>query len=131
MSRTGARDESHGALKRGSSATWVRPGPGRPPPQLAHARASSFLCLASTNRTAAHLIEPPSPARHSGPPSATEWMTGALPTAPAAASGPAPNHPRPLTSALTRARPFMDDIGAAKAGARRRAPSWIVVAGDP
>jgi len=30
--------------------------------------------------------------------------------APAAVSGPAPNHPRPVTSALTRARPFMDDF---------------------
>jgi hypothetical protein len=28
-------------------------------------------------RTAAVLIEPLSPARHSGPRSATEWMTGA------------------------------------------------------
>jgi transposase len=32
MSRTGVRDERHGALNRGSSATWVRPGPGYPPP---------------------------------------------------------------------------------------------------
>jgi hypothetical protein len=86
------------------------PRPGTPPLQLAHARASSLLCLASTNRTAAHLIEPPSPAPHSGPPSATDRMDdwSASDRAPAAVSGPAPNHPRPVTSALTRARPFMD-----------------------
>src|SRR5437764_6060986 len=34
--------------------------PGREP-KLVHARASSFLCLASLTRTAAHLIEPPEP----------------------------------------------------------------------
>jgi len=32
--------------------------------------------------TAAHLIEPSSPARHSGPPRAAEWMTGTLPLPP-------------------------------------------------
>ncbi len=45
-----------------------------------HARASSLLCLASlpnSSRTAARLIEPPSTARHSGPPRATGWMTAA------------------------------------------------------
>jgi hypothetical protein len=45
-----------------------------------HARASSLLCLASfppSIRTAVRLIEPPSTARHSGPPRATGWMTGA------------------------------------------------------
>jgi transposase len=46
-----------------------------------HARASSLLCLASSSatpsRTAVRLIEPPSTARHSGPPRATGWMTGA------------------------------------------------------
>ena len=45
-----------------------------------HSRVSSLLCLASFStsiRTAVGLIEPPSTARHSGPPRATGWMTGA------------------------------------------------------
>ena len=47
-------------------------------------------------RTAAHLIEPPSPARHSGPKNATEWMTGATPQHRNAVSEPAPNHQSPM-----------------------------------
>jgi transposase len=56
------------------------------------------LSMASTptrtdGMTAAHLIEPSSPARHSGPPSATEWMTGTFPPT----TRPSPTAGRPTT----------------------------------
>jgi transposase len=56
------------------------------------------LSMASTptrtdGMTAAHLIEPSSPARHSGPPSATGWMTGTLPPT----TRPSPTAGRPTT----------------------------------
>ena len=72
-----------------TTTSWPRPHDQRqltpdlrsPPGREVHARASSPLCLASfsttPSRTAATLIEPPSTARHSGPPRATGWMTGA------------------------------------------------------
>ncbi len=70
-----------------TTTSWPRPHDQRQlTPDLrsrgreVHARASSLLCLASFStsiRTAVRLIEPPSTARHSGPPRATEWMTGA------------------------------------------------------
>src|ERR671922_1587894 len=69
--------------------------------------------MASTRRsrqlTAATLIEPSSPARHSGPPSAAEWMTGTPPLAPR----PSPYPGRPTIRGpgppLDTARSFMDD----------------------
>ena len=42
-------------------------------------RASSPSIMASREGTAAGLIEPPSSARHSGPPRAAGWMTGTFP----------------------------------------------------
>ena len=53
----------------------------------ADARASSlFVMVSPTERTAAHLIEPPSLGRHSSPLGVTGWMTGALPFFPRSAS---------------------------------------------
>ena len=57
------------------------------------ARSGELACChgLATTRTAAHLIEPPSTARHSGPPRATGWMTGAPP--PPTGSPSANRHP--------------------------------------
>ena len=71
-----------------TTTSWPRPHDPRQltpdsratPGREVHARASSLLCLASSStssKTAVRLIEPPSTARHSGPPRATGWMTGA------------------------------------------------------
>ena len=77
-SRTDDRDRGagRGRMTHASSHQHLRPRPGRE----VHARASSLLCLASSPTRAGRprsLIEPPSTARHSGPPRATGWMTGA------------------------------------------------------
>ena len=63
----------------------------------------------SNRRTAARLIEPPSTARHSGPPSATGWMTGASPMPErrkrTGAQPPEPHdQPHPPPARLTRPR---------------------------
>jgi hypothetical protein len=42
-------------------------------------------------------------------------------------SGPAPNHPRPVTSALTQARPFMDDFHASSEAQASRSSAWAMV----
>jgi hypothetical protein len=105
----GERAESHGAVLVTAAAHLAAP-PARPQP--AHARASSFLCLASPSETAAGLIEPPSPARHPAPPSANGWMTG-TPRTPAGTRGrdPAPHHPSPMTTPLPRAHPLWTTMG--------------------
>jgi len=73
-----------------------------------HARASSPLCLASfsttPSRTAATLIEPPSTARHSGPPRATGWMTGASSQAGTPKANRRPNPPSTMTTTTLPAR---------------------------
>ena len=77
MHETLVEDDEHGSPLDVSYGTDV---PGALPGREVHARASSLLCLASFSasiRTAVGLIEPPSTARHSGPPRATGWMTGA------------------------------------------------------
>jgi hypothetical protein len=86
----------------------LRAGGGDHPSVAAHGARD----LASPHRTrrltAAPLIEPSSTARHSGPPSAVEWMTGTPPASvPAVALPGTPNaaHDRPLTPP----RSFMDD----------------------
>ena len=87
-SATARSAASNTSLTSTTTTSWHRPHDRRQPTpdsraprgREVHARASSLLCLASlpnSSRTAARLIEPPSTARHSGPPRATGWMTGA------------------------------------------------------
>ena len=62
----------------------------------------SGLLPPTSSRTAAHLIEPPSTARHPGPPRATGWMTGASSQAATRSANrrPTPRAPRPPPTPL-------------------------------
>jgi hypothetical protein len=59
--------------------------------------------------TAATLIEPSSTARHSGPPSAAEWMTGTLPRAPDRHAIRDPQRRQARDHRVDTARSIMDD----------------------
>ena len=88
-----------------------------------HARASSLLCLASFSNsswTAVRLIEPPSTARHSGPPRATGWMTGA--SSPAGTQS-ANRRPTPEPHDQPHPPPCQTHPPASSAHSRRRSPT--------
>jgi hypothetical protein len=55
-------------------------------------------------------VEPSSTARHSGPPSATEWMTGTPPPAPRPSAHAGRPQPEAPDRTLATARSFLDDI---------------------